>query len=225
MKTTVQTGTLRLDDIAIVYQTFQGRYVDAMPALRADNKTALPVRGQMRQRLQVLNLGKEDLIEAWWENYFDSPDGVACKGDEVKYVPNAQLLLDITPEAKLSNGALVLTEKQYDALQGKTFSRKELEKLGGNNGLTKNQVLKHPVWQAVAGDILEQYADAHFKRYNAKTLMGVYFSSLRDKPTIRALALSNGGNHWSHLFGGRYLDGSYARLVGVRQGLEARVVA
>ena len=223
----VQIGTLRLDDIAPapIYQPFQGGYAYNMPTLRAEGRIPMLIPAHMKRRLQVLKSGNEELVNAWWENYFDSPDGVACKGDEVKYVPNAQLLLDITPEAKLSNGALVLTEKQYDALQGKTFSRKELEKLGGNNGLTKNQVLKHPVWQAVAGDILEQYADAHFKRYNAKTLMGVYFSSLRDKPTIRALALSNGGNHWSHLFGGRYLDGSYARLVGVRQGLEARVVA
>src|SRR3989344_1384071 len=223
MGTKIKTGTLRLDDIAPapIYQTFQGRYVDAMPALRADNRTAMSIPDLMKRRLQVLNSGKEKLIEAWWENYFDFPDGVAYKGDEVKYVPNAQLLLGITPEAKLSQGALVLTEAQYSKLKGPTFSRKELEKAGSNYWLTKNQVLKNPVWQAVAGsELLEQYADAHFKRYNTNEAMAVYLSSPQDKPTMRALALDDGDFNWSVLVDYRNLDDNGARLVGVRQGLE-----
>jgi len=226
MKTMVQIGTLRLDDIAPapIYQPFQGGYAYNMPTLRAEGRIPMLIPAHMKRRLQVLKSGNEELVNAWWENYFDSPDGVACKGDEVKYVPNAQLLLSITPNAELSNGALVLTEKQYDGLLCQTFSRKELQKAGLNEWLTKNQVLNHPVWQAVAGsELLEQYADAHFKRYDAKTAMGVYLSSSQDRPTMRTLILNYGDYHRSNLDGGRGLGGDIARLVGVREGLEGKV--
>jgi len=226
MATKIQTGTLSLDDIAPVpvYQTFQGRYVDAMPALRADNRTAMSIPALMKRRLQVLKSGNENLVNAWWENYFDFPDGVAYKGDEVKVVLNAQPLLDITPEAKLSQEALVLTEAQYSKLKGPTFSRKEMEKAGINAWQTKSQVLKNPVWQAVAGSkLLEQYAAAHFKRYDAKTAMGVYLADAQDQPTMRALVLINYGYDRSYL-GGGLLGDDVARLVGVQSGaLEERI--
>ena len=231
MATNVQTGTLSLDDIALVpvYQTFQGRYVDAMPALTAEGRIPMSISELMKRRLQVLQSENEELVSAWWVNYFDSPDGVAYKGDEVKVVLNAQMLLDITPGAELNDGALVLTEKQYDGLPGKTFSRKQLEKYRRKieseaGSMIKNQALENPVWQAVAGsELLEQYADAHFKRYDAKTAMGVYLSSSQDRPTMRTLILNYGDYHRSNLDGGRGLGGDIARLVGVREGLEGKV--
>ncbi len=227
MATNVQTGTLSLDDIALVpvYQTFQGRYVDAMPALTAEGRIPMSISELMKRRLQVLQSENEELVSAWWVNYFDSPDGVAYKGDEVKVVLNAQPLLDITPEAKLSQGALVLTEAQYSKLKGPTFSRKEMEKAGVNAWQTKSQVLKHPVWQAVAGsELLEQYADAHFKRYDAETAMGVYLADAQNQPTMRALILGGGYYNWSGLDGYGSLDNGNVRLVGVRQGLEGKIV-
>src|SRR3989344_6285000 len=157
MAAKIQTGALILDDISgLVYQTFQGRYVDAMPALTAEGRIPMSISELMKRRLQVLQSENKKLVSAWWGNYFDSPDGVAYKGDEVKVVLNAQMLLDITPGAELNDGALVLTEKQYDGLPGKTFSRKQLEKYRRKieseaGSMIKNQALENPVWQAVAG--------------------------------------------------------------------------
>jgi len=232
MATNVQTGTLSLDDIALVpvYQTFQGRYVDAMPALTAEGRIPMSISELMKRRLQVLQSENEELVSAWWVNYFDSPDGVAYKGDEVKVVLNAQMLLDITPGAELNDGALVLTEKQYDGLPGKTFSRKQLEKYRRKieseaGSMIKNQALENPVWQAVAGsELLEQYADAHFKRYDAETAMGVYLADAQNQPTMRALILGGGYYNWSGLDGYGSLDNGNVRLVGVRQGLEGKIV-
>src|SRR3989344_593077 len=228
MATNVQTGTLSLDDIALapIYQTFRGRYVDAMPALRADNRTAMFIPDLMKRRLQVLKSGNKNLINAWWNHYFNSSTGIAYRGDEVKVVQNAQLLQEVTQDTKFSEGALVLKDAQYKEQIGPTFSRKELKKAGVNDWLTKSQVLKHPVWQAVAGsELLEQYADAHFKRYDAKNAMGVYLSSPQDKPTMRALVLNDGDVNGSYLCGYGDLDYGDARLVGVCQDLETKATA
>ena len=227
MATKIQTGTLSLDDIAPVpvYQTFQGRYVDAMPALRADNRTAMSIPDLMKRRLQVLKSGNKNLVSVWWDHYFDSPDGVAYKGDEVKVILNAQPLLDITPEARLPQGTLVLTEAQYNGLKGPTFSGKQLEKAGVNDWLPKSQVLKHPIWQAVAGNkkLLQQYANAQFSKYDNERAMGVYLLSSQDKPIMRALILGSDSGNGS-ICEDRYFDYGDARLVGVQSGaLEERV--
>ena len=228
MATNVRTGTLSLDDIAPapVYQTFQGGYVDTMPALTAEGGIPMSISELMKRRLQVLQLENKGLVNAWWQNCFNSPDGVAYKGDEVKVVLNAQPLLDITPKAKLSQGALVLTEAQYSKLKGPTFSRKEIEKAGVTGSMTKSKVLKNPVWQAVASsELLKQYAYAHFKRYDTKTAMSVYLADAQNQPTMRALVLlSDGDSNRSNLGDYCGLDNYTALLVGVQKdSLEAAV--
>lgn len=215
-------GNLNLDDVPVepIYKPFEARYVDAMPAVRAEGRGPMPVSALMKRRLQVLESKNEDLIENWWGNYYDSPDGIANFKQEYKVVKNAELLLSINKKSKLQNGALILTEKQYDTLKGETFSRAELEKAGINDWMPKDKVIEHPVWNAFAPkDLLKNYADAQFKKYNNTTAMGVYISNPQDTPTMRALVLYGGGGviRRSFLLDGRSLDYYGARLVGVRE--------
>jgi hypothetical protein len=212
-------GNLNLDDVPVepIYKPFTGRYVDAMPALMAEKRIPMPVSALMKRRLQVLESKNEDLIENWWGHYYDSPDGIANFKQEYKIVKNAEPLLNITQESKLKNGALVLTETQYDNLKGETFSRKELEKAGINDWMQKSEVVKHPVWNAIAGseDLLKNYANVQFKKYDSTKAMGVYISDPQDTHTMRALVLGGCDR-------GSYLDdygslGSDARLAGVRE--------
>jgi hypothetical protein len=210
---------LNLDDVPVeqVYKPFTGRYVDAMPALMAEKRVPMPISALMKRRLQVLESNNEDLINNWWGNYYDSPDGVANFKQEYKVVKNAEPLLTITKKSKLQNGALILTEKQYDALKGETFSREELEKAGINDWMPKDKVIEHPVWNAfVPKDLLKNYANAQFKKYNNTKAMGIYVTNPQDVPTMRALVLYDGDYWWSILYDGRYLDYVIARLVGVR---------
>jgi len=215
-------GNLNLDDVPVeqVYKPFTGRYVDAMPALMAEKRIPMPVSALMKRRLQVLDSKNEDLINNWWGNYYDSPDGLANFKQEYKLVKNAEPLLNIAKNSKLKNGGLILTEEQYDALKGETFSRKELEKAGINDWMPKDKIIEHPVWKAAAGskDLLKNYANAQFKKYNDSKAMGTYLSEPQDIPTMRALVLSYGGYYGggSSLSDGRYL-GDDARLVGVRK--------
>src|SRR3989344_1042534 len=58
-----------------------------------------------------------------------------------------------------------------------------------------------------------------------KEAMSIGLARELNIPTQRALVLDDGVNLASVIDRFRYLDGSYARLVGVSQGFEARVVA
>ena len=197
------------------YERFEGMYIDAMPALREAERIPMTTEALAKRRLEVLASGSEELIRAWWNNYYDTSDGVAYLGDEIKILKNSQLLIDITPEAELKDGALVLTEDQYNTLEGKTFKR---SKLGvTNDWLTKEQAKKHPVWQELLGDVLEPYVDAVFEQYEKQygkrnELMGVFLADAQDVPTLRSWFVGR-LNGRSDLIGCN-LDHD-ARLVGV----------
>ena len=222
MGTEVQTTDVNFAPQVPKYEVFEGpRRIDVEVAIAKDNRQKAPVAGLMQFRLDALKSGYEPAIELAWSRWYDTSNWSAYRDGIVKIGEGFEM-----PEnPKLENGALVLTEKQFDDLQGETFSRKELEKADANDWLAKSQVLKHPVWQAVAGsELLEQYADAQFSRYGNEQAMGVYLASAQDKPTMRALVLDGGGNYRSNLYNCGLFDYYGARLVGVQRGtLEDRV--
>lgn len=205
------------------YRVFEGpRRVDVELAITKDpdGRHTASVTEVLQFRLDALKSDYKPAINQAWNSWYDSSTWVVYNKDQVKVGEGFSM-----PEnPQLKNGTLVLTEKQYEELKGKTFSRKELEKAVLNAWLPGKKVLKHPIWQAVVGDkkILQTYVDAYFKKYNTKTGMGVYLSSSQDKLILRALVF-HGGDYWSALNDGRLLDGNDARLVGVRKGLEAKI--
>ena len=171
------------------YKIFEGRYYDAMPALREEGRIPMTLRQIAEKRLEVLISGDEDLIHIWWDTYFNTVDAIAYNKDEIKVIPNSQMLMNINPDAELKNGALVLTEEQYNNLEGKTFQRSEL---AVEEPLTKKQAKEHPVWQELLGDVLNEYVDAVFevekkrcgKYVKDPKLMIVYLANAENVPTL-----------------------------------------
>ena len=207
----------QINDIQpLPYEKFEGRYIDAMPALRADGRVPLTVRQIAEKRLEAVASGNEQMIEGWLLNYFDTSDAIAYSGDEIKIVPDCELLKNIDSDAKLKNGSLVLSKNQYKQLPGKTFQRSDIK---ADKWLTEQEVKEHPVWQLELGDLLEPYAKMVFserkKRWDAfQTGMGVQFDRKRERPTLSPFGLNR-------LYDGSSLKNCYlldycARLVGVR---------
>lgn len=196
----------------VKYIEFYGRNVDQMPKLIADKRVPLSVAGLMERRLNAQNPN-------WMQHYHHTGDAIADHPDgEIKIILDSPTLRGINPKSKLSNGALVLTDKDYATLNGESVYTFDMTKLQGQLGrdLTLEEVRAHPIWKTVARDqtILNAYAERIFEKTNANTNMGIYPASSQKTPTLRALYVD-----W--LDDRSRLDGLYGlgdvvgRLVGV----------
>ena len=84
--------------------------------------------------------------------------------------------------------------------------------------MTKEQVLKSPVWQILAGDmnLLKEYVEAAFA-LNDRNKMRVLFSDDADKsPKGRLWWVGSLGGDFSFAYGYYYLSIVNGRLVGVK---------
>ena len=207
---------------ALNYKEFYGRSTEQMPILIAEGRTPLSIAGLMRRRLEVLN-SSDEVKRFYWDNYFDTGDGIAYHPDgRGKIVLDAQPLRELTPlsSSQLRNGALVLPSGVYDRLEGVEFSREDLAKYITGGRLKQGNVKKNRVWQVLARDenLLNDYAKAVFsqlrERYNEDRAMGLYRGSAENVPTMRSWYLYRLLN-WSDAYGYVHLGYDYGRLVGV----------
>ena len=185
---------------ALNYKEFYGRSTEQMPILIAEGRTPLSIAGLMRRRLEVLN-SSDEVKRFYWDNYFDTGDGIAYHPDgRGKIVLDAQPLRELTPSSQLRNGALVLPSGVYDRLEGVEFSREDLAKYITGGRLKQGNVKKNRVWQVLARDenLLNDYAKAVFsqlrERYNEDRAMGLYRGSAENVPTMRSWYLNRLGS-------------------------------
>lgn len=178
---------LDLNEIIVPYKEFYGRNTAQMPLLIAEGRIPMSVAGVMKQRLDS---EKQD----WKNNYFFTGDAIVYSPNKrFKIVRDAQLLREINAESNLENGALILEDGMYESLDGEEFLYGDVKKLLEKD-LSQADVLKHPVWKAVARDqaLLEEYVPRMFaemkKRFSYEENMGVYLDSF-DKPKLRALVI------------------------------------
>ncbi len=188
---------------------FYGRIVEQMQILIADGRVPVSAAELMQIRLDGY----------YMEDYYVTGDAVVYYRSMVKIVLDSQTLREITPESELINGALVLTEEDYNALQGEEFKRRELGRL--NCGLSLDEVIANPVWNALArGDrgLVRDYAGSIFSErqrlgYDGGA-MGVYLDSAGDKVKLRAWGISD-LRDGSFALGRRGLDFISGRLLGI----------
>lgn len=205
---------------------FYGTNKGQMPLLVKAGLVPMSVAQLMQRRVAVL--GDEALKGAFWDHYFDTGDAVAYKDDKVKVVLDAAALREMNARSELSNGALILPDGVYEALEGPEFTREELTRLGIDKALSQTQVREHPVWQALARDqaVLDEYVSVIFReaktRYNYNENMGLYVAAAQKQPTMRAWCV-NLLHYRSYAYGLSFLNDDNGRLVGVAP--EARVGA
>jgi len=209
---------LRLDDIFQPHREFYGTNTVQMPKLIADGRIPMSVAGIMQRRLDVRNASvyvKND----WMDNHFDTGDAVVYHPNgRVKIVLDSEDLREMTPDTLRNNGALILTEEVYNALQGEEFERGEFGKV--NERLSRDEVKFHPGWKALARDqaLLNAYTDFIFAEVKEKSgyddAMGIYIGSTnRGTPEMLMWCVSRINS--SNANGGYILNGTHGRLVGV----------
>ncbi len=186
------------------YKEFYGPNNRQMPLLIAAGRTPLSAAGLMERRGEVLelllsaargikyerfsDLAKNpktapfyELLTVWFDNYFDTSDGAARHSNgRMKVAPDAPYLRLLTPETRLVNGAVNLSEG-YTTLAGEEFSKADVNKYCGMP-LNRSNAKKNPIWLALArGDkaLLDEFVNATFAQakerfgYDGK-MMGVY---------------------------------------------------
>ena len=192
---------------------------EQMPKLIADGRVPMNVSQLMQRRLDVRN-ASEDVKTAWMDYYFDTGDGVVYHPNgRIKIVLDSQHLREINSQSKLNKGALVLTEEDYNALQGQEFEGDKIGKTGTE--LSKADVKAHPVWKVLARDqnLLNYYADYIFaegrQRFKYDNAMGIFTSSAGvDSPEMRAWYVDRLVSR-SNASGRSNLDNDGGRLVGL----------
>ena len=125
----------------------------------------------------------------------------------------------MTPWSKRNNGALILGEDVYKALQGEEFKKGSLGKTG--EWLSKADAKAHPAWKVLARDqaLLNDYVDYIFaegkERFGYDTAMGIFPSYCSgNSPEMRAWCV-RGLGCWSDAGGRDDLDGGDGRLAGI----------
>ena len=129
----------------------------------------------------------------------------------------------MTPWSKRNNGALILGEDVYKALQGEEFRKGMLGKTTGE-WLSKPEAKSHPVWKVLARDqaLLDDYVDYIFakckeqERFGYDTAMGVSLvdSCSRNSPEMNVWCVGGLGGR-SGAYGWVDLGGVSGRLVGI----------
>ncbi|MBI2630392.1 hypothetical protein HYW76_04795 [Candidatus Pacearchaeota archaeon] len=230
---------LKLNSTQEAYREFYGRNTEQMPKLIADGRVPMSVAGLMQRRLDVktsdadvktsdadVKTSDADVKTSYIDNYFDSGDAVVYHPDgRVKIVLDSQTLRGITPNSELRNGALVLTEADYNGLQGEEFKKGKLGKV--NQGLSRADIKAHPVWKVLGRDqaLLNDYTDFIFGEYQARfakdtplddlKLMGVFpISAQGSTHDLRAWCVNRLEGR-SFAGGGCHLDVDVGRFLGI----------
>lgn len=212
---------LELNDTIEPYKSFRDSekrvvtYLAQMPLVIADGRVPLSDANLMERRIHA---GKS--ATTWKDNYFDV-DGIAYNTGCTKFkiVLDSQDLRKVTPESKLTSGALILGDGIYEQLHGQEFTKKDLKSLLERE-LSADEVKAHPVWKALARDdaLLVEYTDKMFAemkdRFKYDTAMGLYLASDEMVPTLRA-SYVDGLENGSRFYGRFSLDGDFRRVVGV----------
>lgn len=207
---------LDLNTLQRVYFPFERwSYIDGMPKLRKRGLEPITVSDLMERRLEVLSLDenhpeKDALTDAWLSKSYDTASGVAYFKDEIKIVPNAQILKEKIQGSKLSMfGALVLIPEEYSDLEGWVFTREDLEREGA-----------YLIWKAlVEGDqyLLGNHNKAVSALSDHEENMRVWLElPTQERPLMHSwlmgglpyrcdafgtATLGDRGNHYAHLVG------------------------
>lgn len=202
---------------------FNGVYSVEMPKLVRAEFKPLTIGEIMQARL--------DGILSFDGMKYDSVSGIAYLEDKFKIIPHTQELEKINPNTILYDGGIKLTPEEYESIQAREFSKKDMI-LGQR--LTQEQVLKHLGWNELVGDkiLLEKYAEQIFKQAkddNKSEWMPFHLTRNRAQniiPSLRSFFLSS-LYYMSCISDWNYLDntvfsgtGIAASLVGVRENLE-----
>ena len=215
------------------YAKFYGRVIDTMPRLltgREDGRQVDVPRtpASFAYILERRETAPTDVQEQWENNYFFTGDAVirGTKGD-VLSVWDAALLRELTPQSTLREGALVLTQRQWDEIktqkEGVLYLSVDEVAQAHQQGYVQKEgkfVPSNPVvakvWDHLSrGKDLTEYAQRVNEASHSDNIMNVYFDcSSMNSPSLRSW-VANRIDYNSSADGDIDLNYGGGRLVGV----------
>ncbi|MFH0798474.1 MAG: hypothetical protein V1906_03625 [Candidatus Woesearchaeota archaeon] len=210
---------MQLND-PIKYREYIGTCIDSMRLIRAHSREPMTFHELMARRVEVLG-SDSGVYDSWWDNDFSTDDAIAFHPDgKIKVVRDSARLKGITADCKLENGFMALEDGEYESFDGLEMTLFRLErKYGLNRQLSKDEALKHPIWNYLARDdeIFSAYAEIMFTKavvqlQNAGN-MGFFFYEYTESPSISMVRMNNFYGR-STLIAER-LDKKSSRMVGV----------
>ena len=154
-----------VSQITKICEEFYGKNTEQMQKLLAEGRVPASIARIMQINLALRN-DNTGVKELYLNNYHDTSDLKAQRGDEIKIVlttyadgsmvPSLRKYLDlINPDEELIDGAVNLgIDNRYDAIQGEgviVTNRKGLAKVI-DSGLTKKQAMDSLFWKVVLRD-------------------------------------------------------------------------
>lgn len=208
------------------YQEFYGHPEDKMPNLIAAGYDPISIAGVIGRRESA----PSDVVDKWRRTYIFTGDGAAYDGRKnAKLALDAALLREINRNIRLDNGAMVLSNSQWEDLHGDGVLYLSADKVeqAHKNGFIKRNGVWEPentivgdVWEHLSrGKDLKEYAEMVSKASNSNKVMYLWFDrNIYISPVMRSLVVDSIGGY-SNADGLINLDNDdNDHLVGVRRG-------
>jgi len=190
------------------YKLFKGdSYVRLMPMVRDTGMVA----ANSAELMGILTgsskfrFGEEEEIRV--TKHISTIDGIAYHYDgnrdglcdKIKIVHNSDLLKNVDAPDKTKHGALVISNGDYNRIEGDEFDVPKIIKFV-NRELRRYEALDNPLWKSIAGDdiyLLDSFVDTAYKviamEYKTDTAMAFYLNlnnNYKRYPLLRAIVIS-----------------------------------
>jgi hypothetical protein len=139
------------------YKEYSGRAKDVMPLILADGRILLSIAEVMQRRIDV-KTAEESVKGYWLDNSFFTRDAVVCRGSKFKINLDSDYLIGLNSESELKDRLLHISDRDYESLKRKEFSREEVKEYLGI--YPNNMVRTSPILQILARkqELLNEYA-------------------------------------------------------------------
>jgi hypothetical protein len=206
---------------------FYGKYIEQMPRLLSEGRVPMSISQVMQKRLAAEGTSME---EFWLtDNLFDTGDGIAYHPDgRIKIVLDSKHLRKASFVEEAINkiggsilsehGTILLSNSDYENLQGDEFSGKDIERFKVMSPKS------NPLWQSLArnklllNDYVDYIAREYKRRFNSNDIMNIILIEASKKPVMVPIHIhsGNGRKNGSEIDGAFYgLNWHDTRLLGI----------
>ncbi len=168
------------------YRYYRGKLLEKMPLLIAEGRIPVSVADVLERRLHSENpLWKKKKIDTG-DMFVYHPDG------KIKVVLDAQLLRELTPQTRFCNGAILLEDGAYEALDGAEFKLQEI-----STRLSVESAKTDPFWKYIArnGALVEACFEKFFPRSSGfsdhREGMGANLFFQGNKPYAKTISIGD----------------------------------
>ncbi len=228
----------RIDLVEGPFKEFYGNRTWKMPELIKEGRVPLSVRGFMRKRLEVLNSQDKLKRGYWWDNEFNTGDGLFYSPEQkVKIVIDAPIMRELNGTNMIDEtGGLVFGTVLYNPAggrnihvgenfyaykeaKGEELEAEQLEKAFPIEKMSPKDAKRNIVLKILSGhnqELLNSYIDAACEYYKRNIFVGNILGLLRTDLYVGHLFALGSDRNLNSINGYCDLESGYEKLIGVK---------